>query len=143
MHCATCTSIKSIKKVAVIFYSSIFNESESKSCSIQFISCLILTTSDCECAILDWPWLIWFVLAWLIFVWLIFGWLIIEWLEDVWLILTAVTSGCVCSGLLLSWFPKAFWPSLEGKELSMVQWCQMRSNKVKRRSIWRKLWTIV
>ena len=118
----------------LIFYSSIFNESESISCSMQLISCLILIASDCVwdifCRViwpwliwpwLIWPWLIWPWLIWLTSVWLIFGYVIMEWLEVVWLIRTAVTSGCEWSGLLLSWFPKLFWPSFDGNELGVVQ----------------------
>ena len=142
---------KFIEKVAVMFYSSIFNESESKSCSIQFISCLILIVSDCvwsipvvDCVIVpDGPWL-----TWVVCVWLIFEWLIIEWLEDAWLIRTAVTSGCAWSGLF-SWFPKALWPSFEGNELFMVHmghmsrmrsyevmWGHLRSDELILGSVW-------
>ena len=116
-----------IETVADMFYSSIFNESESKSCSMQFISCLILIVSVCVWSMLM---LDWVIALWLtVFVWLIFGWLIIEWLEEAWLIRTAVTSGCAWSGLL-SWFPKAFWPSFEGKELFMVQKGHIGSDEV-------------
>ena len=137
---------KFIEIVADMFYSSIFNESESKSCSIQLISCLILIVSDCVWWILVVDWVI---APWLTdCVWLIFEWLIIEWLEDAWLIRTAVTSGCAWSGLF-SWFPKALWPSFEGNELFMVHmghmsrmrsyevmWGHLRSDELILRSVW-------
>ena len=91
---------------------------------MQLISCLILIVSDCVWVILCWviwPWLIWPWLIWFTSTWLILGWLIMEWLEVMWLIRTAVTSGCEWIGLLLNWFPKAVWPSLDGNELWMVQ----------------------